>query len=340
MDAVDEICNRYVSDLVAHSPMLGTDLGRDDRPSELDDLSPDGLAETHRITTEALAAVRATSPGSPGAEVAASTFIERSQVEVDRYDAGLVHAGLNVMHSPVQAVRQVFDLMPTETDDDWANVAARLRAVPAALAGYRASLLEAAGRGVVSARRQAEQCALQCDRWAGVVGDAPFFTALVAGASRPAALQQELEAAASQAAVDVARQKLRAAQWTLERQQVRAPIDGEVVGLEVQVGNAVAAQTELLRLLPKRRLIVRAEVNEAYVAALKQGMQAEIVMEATPGSAPIPARLERIGSVFQLMAPSDDPQERISRRGVECLLSLDNPDKLRVGQRVLVRFLP
>ncbi|OVZ57543.1 hypothetical protein CDO44_17435 [Pigmentiphaga sp. NML080357] len=158
--------------------------------------------------------------------------------------------------------------------------------------------------------------------------------------ARNAVAQSEAEAAASQAAVDVARQKLRAAQWTLERQQVRAPIDGEVVGLEVQVGNAVAAQTELLRLLPKRRLIVRAEVNEAYVAALKQGMQAEIVMEATPGSAPIPARLERIGSVFQLMAPSDDPQERISRRGVECLLSLDNPDKLRVGQRVLVRFLP
>lgn len=158
--------------------------------------------------------------------------------------------------------------------------------------------------------------------------------------ARNAVAQAEAEAAAAQAAVEVARQKLRAAQWALERQQVRAPVDGEVVGLEAQVGNAVTAQTELLRLLPKRRLVVRAEVNEAYVAALKTGMQAEIVVESASGGSPIPARLERIGSVFQVMAPSDDPQERISRRGVECLLSIDNPEKLRVGQRVLVRFLP
>jgi len=158
--------------------------------------------------------------------------------------------------------------------------------------------------------------------------------------ARNAVAQAEAEALAAQAAVDVARQKLRAAQWTLERQQVRSPVDGEVVGLEVQVGNAVTAQTEMLRLLPKRRLIVRAEVNEAYVAALKTGMQAEIVEESAPGGTPIPARLERIGSVFQLMSPGDDPQERISRRGVESLLSIENPEKLRVGQRVLVRFLP
>jgi len=158
--------------------------------------------------------------------------------------------------------------------------------------------------------------------------------------ARNAVAQADAEAAAAQAAVDVERQKLRAAQWTLERQQVRAPVDGEVVGLEVQVGNAVTAQTELLRLLPKRRLVVRAEVNEAYVAALKTGMQAEIVEESASGGPPIPARLERIGSVFQVMTPGDDPQERISRRGVECLLSIETPEKLRVGQRVLVRFLP
>jgi len=200
MDAVDAICNQYVSDLVAYSPMAGTGLGRDLRPGELDDLSPDGLAELHRLTAEALAAVRAVTPASRDAEIARATFIERSQVEVDRYDAGLVHANLNVMHSPVQEVRQVFDLMPTDTDDDWANVAARLRAVPAALAGYRRSLQEAAGRGVVSARRQAEQCAMQCDRWAGVVGDAPFFTELAARAGRSGTLQADLDAAAVDAA--------------------------------------------------------------------------------------------------------------------------------------------
>jgi len=61
----------------------------------------------------------------------------------------------------VQAVRMVFDLMPTETPEQRADVEARMSQVPAALAGIRASLLAAADAGRVSALRQIGKHVLQ-----------------------------------------------------------------------------------------------------------------------------------------------------------------------------------
>ena len=42
--------------------------------------------------------------------------------------------------TPVHSVRNIFTLTPTQSDEDWAQVTERLRAVPATLAGYRESL--------------------------------------------------------------------------------------------------------------------------------------------------------------------------------------------------------
>ena len=200
MVGIDEVSDRYVHDLVAHSPMLGTRVGRDVRPGELDDLSPDGRGELNRLRIAALDAAGRLPAGSDASRFATATFVERLRVEVDRHDAGLEHADLNVIDSPVQHVRQVFDLMPTETDDDWASISARLRAVPAALDGYRQSLSAAADRGVVAAQRQARLCAAQCDRWAGVAGDAPYFARLGETSGRTGALRADIDAAATVAA--------------------------------------------------------------------------------------------------------------------------------------------
>ena len=71
----------------------------------------------------------------------------------------------------------VFDLMPTESDEDVAVLAERMAAVPAALAGYRESLRFAADGGKVSAVRQIDKCAEQCDTYAGA-GGTGFFAGL------------------------------------------------------------------------------------------------------------------------------------------------------------------
>ena len=95
-----------------------------------------------------------------------------STVAEDLRELGEEESMLNNIDSPLQAVRDIFDLMPTETADDWAVGAQRLAAVPTSVDGYIASLRLAADRGQVRARRQVEIAIKQCG---GNVGPDGFF---------------------------------------------------------------------------------------------------------------------------------------------------------------------
>ena len=69
------------------------------------------------------------------------------QLAEEFHDAGLDLGELNVIASPLQGVRDVFDIMPTATTDDWATFASRMAKVPAALGQWVQSLTVAADRG-------------------------------------------------------------------------------------------------------------------------------------------------------------------------------------------------
>ena len=146
------------------------------------------------------------------------------------------------------------------------------------------------------------------------------------------------EIGAAQAAVNVARERIKEAQVELAARSITAPAAGKIVRRSVHVGDAVSAQaaTELFQLLPDRPRIVRAELNEAYVDLIKPGMPAEVVRDSDQGSG-VPARVLRVGEVFGPSRLTDDPVERAGAHDVECVLQLDGTD-FRIGQRVLVRF--
>ncbi|WP_026421477.1 DUF885 domain-containing protein [Actinokineospora inagensis] len=199
-DGVHEICDRYVDDIAAADPILATVLGVPGSGGDLPDLSPDGVARRGEIARAAAAAIAVAEPSDVGAANAKAVFAERVGLQVELYDAGERLAELNVITSPPQDVRQVFDLMPTDTADDWAVVARRLTKVPAALTGYRASLLEAAGRGHVAALRQVTKVAEQCRTWAGAKGGSSFFADMVAKADVDGGLRADLDSAAATAA--------------------------------------------------------------------------------------------------------------------------------------------
>lgn len=178
-DEVRRISDSYVDDLAALDPVLATYEGLTGHDDRLPDLSPDGVGERAALASSALAAMRAAEPeGQSGAD-AKAVFLERVGVTVELDGAGETLAPLNVIASPPQDVRQVFDLMPTATAEDWAVIARRLAAVPTALAGYRDSLLAAADRGGLVARRQVTKVAAQCRTWSGADGGQDFFTAFV-----------------------------------------------------------------------------------------------------------------------------------------------------------------
>lgn len=158
--------------------------------------------------------------------------------------------------------------------------------------------------------------------------------------ARAAVIDAEQEQAVQRTALAIARQRVAQASQTLSAATIHAPVAGRVVKRTAEVGEFVDAYAVLVHLLPEGPRIVRADLNESLVTRVKPGMRAEVVSVAE-GSAVHGAHVLSIGEVFGPPgAPDSSGGETIvDARVVECLLRLDDPE-LRVGQRVLVRFLP
>lgn len=158
--------------------------------------------------------------------------------------------------------------------------------------------------------------------------------------AQQALLELNAEVAVADAGTEALRQKLKQAEFELRARSVRAPVDGRLIAREAQVGATVAAQpgTVLAQILPDRPRIVRAELNEGFVAKVKVGMTAQVAAEADSGRT-YTARVRRIGDVFGPSTLLEEGQDSIDARDVECILDLPDSE-LRVGQRVQVRFLP
>jgi multidrug resistance efflux pump len=132
---------------------------------------------------------------------------------------------------------------------------------------------------------------------------------------------------------------LKQARYEVEVRSVHAPVAGRIVSRPAHIADVVSAQSgsELVTLLPDSAHIVRAELNEAFVAKVAVGMNATIVTETDSGKS-WPAKVIRIGDVFGPSKLIEDAQETTDARDVECILELST-NELRVGQRVQVRFL-
>lgn len=178
---IDALANEWTARAAELSPGLAVYLGMPST-APLDDYSPDAHAAHHAEVADVLRRAREVPVSSVAEVVARDVLVERTETMVEAYAHGDVQAALNVIASPPQGLRQLFDLL-TQTDaaalDD---LAWRLDAVPAALAGYRASLLDAASKGSISALRQVTKVAAQCDTTAGTAAADGYFRSLVAGA--------------------------------------------------------------------------------------------------------------------------------------------------------------
>jgi uncharacterized protein (DUF885 family) len=180
--SVHQICDTFVDEFAAADPVTATTLGISGYDDQLTDYSPEGHAARASIARRALRAIEAVEPADEAERSAKAIFAERIGLDVEIHEAGLDLSSLNVIASPVQDLRMVFDLMPTDTAGQWAVIAARLAKVPGALDGIRASLLAAVDQGRVAALRQVAKVAEQAETWAGMHGEGGFFTTLVSGA--------------------------------------------------------------------------------------------------------------------------------------------------------------
>nr|WP_205863191.1 DUF885 domain-containing protein [Planosporangium thailandense] len=171
--------------------------GHDDR---MTDLSPDGYAALADLDRRTLARLDAAEPADERERVAKEAMQERLGRSLALYDAGDVTSAVNVISSGLHYVRGVFDLMPTAGEEAAANIAARMAAVPAALAQWRQTLLDSAGRGYVASRQQMIEVAKQAEIWTDPAGD-NFYAALAerAGTGVGDALRADLSRAAGRA---------------------------------------------------------------------------------------------------------------------------------------------
>ncbi len=191
---VDAIAEQYVVDYCALDPIAATYIGVPGYEDRLTDYSPAGFAAREALVRTALADAAAAEPVDERERVAREAFLERLGLEVEMYDARVPQAQVSVIESPLHEMRSVFDLMDTTSAAAWGNIDARLAAFPAALDGYRQTLLEAAGAGHVAARRQISEVAEQTRSWTGRTGSSgDFFTGLVEGSGTDGELRERLE---------------------------------------------------------------------------------------------------------------------------------------------------
>jgi uncharacterized protein (DUF885 family) len=194
--AVDAIADHHLDEVAELDPIAATVIGVAGHDDRLPDFTPEwwqSLSDQRRRT---LAALDGAQPVDSTDRVTIAALREELRNLEELRATGANEMSLDVIFSPLQLIRDVFDLTPTTTVDQWATVSTRLGAVPTAVEGYIESLRVAAARGQVAARRQVEAGAGQC---ADNVGSDGFFAKFAAGAAPdaggelPASLKAELE---------------------------------------------------------------------------------------------------------------------------------------------------
>ncbi|MFV0459971.1 MAG: DUF885 domain-containing protein [Actinomycetales bacterium] len=199
--AIDEIAENYTRELLTLDPVLATNLGLPGHDAEWTDYSPDGEQARHDLARRTLTHLETATPADPVDQVTLAAMRERLGLAVEMHEAGLTGGQLRVIDCPAQHIREVFDLAPTDTEDDWAAIGKRLSTLPDTMDGYLRSLRMAVEQGRAPAARQVASVAANAQRYA----ENGFFTDFVASTTQradplPSTLLSQLTAGAEASA--------------------------------------------------------------------------------------------------------------------------------------------
>ena len=326
---IDRIAEAHLDAEAALSPITATYLGLPGHDAEIDDLSPDGFAAASRLRRETLATLDRATPADDVDRVTLEAMRERLGLAEEIHAAGLDQSEINVIASPLQGVRDVFDIMPTSTSQDWETIATRMAAVPAALDQWVGSLTDSAAKGDIAPLRQYERCIEQCRDLTASDG---FFATYAAsarldGEPLPASLAADLTRA-----VDAARGAYRDLAEQLAPLRDRAPAEDacgrehyelysrSFLGARVDLEETYAwGQEELARITAEMAAVAEqirpgATTTEA-IAALDADPRYQL-----HGTEALRAWMqERADEAIELMSPHMDIPEPV--RTIECLIA-------------------
>lgn len=193
MSKVYAVADRYVEDFARLHPVAATHAGIGGYDDRMTDFSPEGEEARNELAVRTMAALRAAPIESERDRIARDSMIDELTVQTDHHAAGGHQHDLNVIWSPFQSIRLVFDLMPRATDRDWHAIATRMNLVESALAGYLETLKSGLASGRTAAQRQARECASQAAIWSGGREAVSYFHGILDEYRRSSVRSRSLE---------------------------------------------------------------------------------------------------------------------------------------------------
>lgn len=273
--AVDAIAEQWVATLVDLSPDLAIYIGAEGRLDEFQDYSPAGRVRYEAAAKAALAQLAAATPTDVNDQVTITDLSAELRLDLELAEAGWDRRDINVLASPAQGIREIFDLMPTATDDNWSVISRKLANVSAAIEGYTETLREGIATGSVPARRQVLEVLVQAQRNGardGFFGEFTQSAVLEGGADISASLASDLATNAASASDAYAR----FAQF-LENELAPAALEADAVG------------RELYGLMSRRFLGATIDLDETYEWGIEElarmvDEQTRVAGEILPGA--------------------------------------------------------
>lgn len=199
LSPIFQFADRFVDEQSALDPNLATVTGIPGFDHLLTDLSPAGYEERADLKRRSLATLHDLPVTNDDDRLAKDFITERFQTSLATHDAGEWMRTIRAISSPTSGVRSTFDLMPRTGEEAWANISARLHAVPIALAQLQATYEQGRTKGTTAARRQAIAAADQAATWA----ENRWFDGLAQEAAArtdvPSTLQAQLTEGAAEA---------------------------------------------------------------------------------------------------------------------------------------------
>ena len=175
MSKIYEIADGFVDTIAALNPIVATYLGVPGHDHLMPDFSPEASERSDAAERDVLKRIKAERSATIRERRCSETVQDEMSWSIDQHASGLHYSGMNILHSPVQSLRQIFDLMARSSTEDWENIASRMEGIGDSLASYRATLDEGIDKGVTTSKRQTAGCIEQIETWVGK-GDAdPFF---------------------------------------------------------------------------------------------------------------------------------------------------------------------
>lgn len=206
--SVFSLSDTYIDRLAELDPGFATGLGIAGSDHLMTDFSPAGHEAQESLNRQTLARLNALDQTSDTDRLAAGVLRNSLEMSEREFAAGEHLRAIRVLAGNVDYARSVFDLMPTDTAEQWTTIAERMSRVSGAFAGMRESWRLGMQRRVVAPRRQVLAVADMLDGWAGNPSKPGFFTALAAQAAdvvgAPTASLQTAAREASAALADTA----------------------------------------------------------------------------------------------------------------------------------------